>query len=86
MLITSADIFVGSTRASDGGTIRIERTTLCNDDMLKIKLVEDGKIVLVITALLDHGQLIDGTGLPPIVESEDGLQQFIAEFKPGGSV
>ena len=86
MLITSADIFVGATRASDGGTIRIERTTLCNDDMIKIKLVEDGKIVLVITALLDHGQLIDGTGLPPIVEKEDDLEEFLSEFKPGGSV
>lgn len=86
MLITSADIFVGATRASDGGTIRIERTTLANDDMIKIKLVEDGKIVLIITALLDHGQLIDGTGLPPVVESEDDLEQFISEFRPGGSV
>lgn len=80
MLITSADIFIAQSRASTGGTIRIDRTTLVNDDMLKIKFVEEGKIVLEITALLDHGQLIEGDVLPPVVESDD---DDMADFKPG---
>ena len=83
-MLTTANIFVVQPVA-DGGTIRIERTTLANDDMIKIKLVEDGKIVLIITALLDHGRLIKWDR--PAIYRRRGRRsrKFLAEFKPGSS-